>query len=477
MPTPPTKPNPPPAAPARPPVQPPPSQAHPATPPNQPPNRPQGATAGPAMTYPPGSRYQAPMERDSDGPDPQESKLRVYDVEEPAGEEGVVTIAQEQRARSEYYQERGVEVVKAENDERDPADIPRTVPGVSPTTLEPPATRSNPRGARLSTPDRALMPITDFGSDWNSPYRMPQGWTPYPDGSVGPSSGLPDWLKQLIPAQGAGMPYAPQGQGGPPTGGAGPGGLMPGGGVMGRQATTPGAPSMGFPAQGGPQVMPPQNSTIPNNRAVGPFTGGTSTENMPGGSPGGGASSWADPRNWFRANPNATFQQGQPMGPDVTGGGAPSPLSFLAGGGMNPYARGGIAAAGVMQPTPTASDQAPTNMWNQRPSGVGGMPGPQVTNPQQPMHPSSAVYPSWPSGAAPATTMANAPPGNPSQTPRPNTPYPPRRPPAGSASAPTGPATGSSNPRFGLYQSQVPSGMGPLSRNPIYTTLNLFGRS
>jgi hypothetical protein len=31
------------------------------------------------------------------------------------------------------------------------------------------------------------------------------------------------------------------------------------------------------------------------------------------------------------------------------------------------------------------------------------------------------------------------------------------------------------NPRFGKMQSEVPSGRGPLSNNPIYTTMNLFG--
>lgn len=269
------------------------------------------------------------------------------------------------------------------------------------------------------------MPVTDMGSDWNSPYRMPQGWTPYPDGSVGPSSGLPDWLKQLIPNPGAATPNAP----GLPSG-AGPQGLMPGGGALGYQAATPGAPSMGFPAQGGPPT-----------------------------------------------------QGGPPMGP---GGGGFNPM--LLAGNINPYARAAIAGAGVMQPTPTAAnDQAPTNAWFQRPSGAGGMPGPQVTNPGMPSRPYTPTpenYPSWPTpgpgGASSAsTTMANAPPGQPSDTPRPGAPLPPRRPKnLGMGQSPTAPVPPtSSNPRFGLYQPQVPgSGQGgPLSRSPIYTALNLFG--
>ena len=274
------------------------------------------------------------------------------------------------------------------------------------------------------------MPVTDMtGSDWNSPYRMPPGWTTLPDGSVGPSSGLPDWLKQLIPSPGASVPNAPGGAVGPYSGG--PRGLMPGGGALGYQGATPGAPSMGFPAQAG---APP------------------------------------------------TFQQGQPMngpGGPAAGGGF-NPLAML--GNMNPYARAAIAGAAVMQPTPTASDdQAPTNLWNQRPSGVGGMPGPQVTNPPQPQHPSTMRYPSWSTpGPGGSSGTANQPQGSPSNTPPPGAgpadpPLPPRRPKnlGGQGQAASAPAAIAANPRFGTVQYQVGSGRGPLSTNPIYTTLNL----
>ena len=76
----------------------------------------------------------------------------------------------------------------------------------------------------------------------------------------------------------------------------------------------------------------------------------------------------------------------------------------------------------------------------------------------------------------PLPWQAQTPTGSPSQTPRPGgsgSPLPPRRPknlgvtPSGNVAPP------SSNPRFGTMQSQVPSGRGPLSSNPIYTTLNL----
>ena len=127
----------PPARPANPP--------HPATPPATPPNRPQGAaeaptgraTVAPAQTYPPGSRYQERAERNSDGPDPQEAKLRPYELAATrAQEEPVVTAAQEQRERSEAMQEEGIERFKARRDDRDPRDRPRTVAGVSPTQID-----------------------------------------------------------------------------------------------------------------------------------------------------------------------------------------------------------------------------------------------------------------------------------------------------------------------------------------------------
>jgi len=136
----PTQPQPP-ARPAQP--QPRPAAAN--APPAYPPNRPQGAaeaptgraTVAPAQTYPPGSRYQERAERNSDGPDPQEAKLRPYELAATrAQEEPVVTAAQEQRERSEAMQEEGIERFKARRDDRDPRDRPRTVAGVSPTQID-----------------------------------------------------------------------------------------------------------------------------------------------------------------------------------------------------------------------------------------------------------------------------------------------------------------------------------------------------
>ena len=140
-----------PQPPARPaPQQQPPRQAQPQAAP--PVNRPQGAytrepgygeaptgraTVAPAQTYPPGSRHQERMERDSTGPDPQESKLRPYELSATlAQEEPVRTVAQEQRERSEDMQEEGIERRKARLDERDPRDRPRSVAGVGRTQID-----------------------------------------------------------------------------------------------------------------------------------------------------------------------------------------------------------------------------------------------------------------------------------------------------------------------------------------------------
>jgi hypothetical protein len=324
------------------------------------------------------------------------------------------------------------------------------------------------------------MPLTGIDET-----RLPQGWTQLPDGSYGPSSNLPDWLKQLIPSPGASTPYGP---GGAPSYGAGPGGAyVPGGGVTGYQGTTPGQPSMGFPALGGPQMYGPQGSNVGTGKQVGPWTNPFTDAKT------------IDPREFAGA-----------------GSGAPSILSALAGG--NPYARAMIAAGGVMTPSPAETGALPLSMSGARPmhpASTGAMPGPQpgadginpyaaaaAANPPQggpyvgsgapgalaaqpgmphrPYSPTPQNYPSWPTPPAPEGNVApfgsmtadHTPQGTPSDTPRP-APYPPRRP---KNLGPTA-AAPASNPRFGTVQYQIPgSGQGgPLSRSPIYTTLNLFG--
>ena len=118
------------------------------------------------------------------------------------------------------------------------------------------------------------------------------------------------------------------------------------------------------------------------------------------------------PTNAAGMSPHIDPTTGQPEMLTGPGGlvektrGALNPFGFLGGG--NPYWRGAIAAGGVLSPTQTANDAAPTDKWFQKPSGVGGMPGPQVTNPPQPDHPSTMRYPSWPTPPAPTGVDATS---------------------------------------------------------------------
>ena len=73
-------------------------------------------------------------------------------------------------------------------------------------------------------------------------------------------------------------------------------------------------------------------------------------------------SNW-DPRNWFKADPNATFEAGKPMGEIAAGGAVPS----ILGGGGNPYWRGAIAAGGVLTPTPAETGEFNPAMITGRP--------------------------------------------------------------------------------------------------------------
>ena len=128
-----------------------------------------------------------------------------------------------------------------------------------------------------------------------------------------------------------------------------------------------------------------------------------------------------------------------------------NPMSWLTmGANLYPPARiPALAAAEITRATPTANDAAPTNLWFQRPSGVGGMPGPQVTNPPQPDHPSTMRYPMWPTPPAPTGIDATIPPF----TARPVTPTPATAYSASpvATSAAAGPAAVRQQPNLGAY--------------------------
>jgi hypothetical protein len=251
-----------------------------------------------------------------------------------------------------------------------------------------------------------------------------------------------DWLQQFLAghqagqAYGAGQPYGPGGAPGPYSGG--PQGLMPGGGVMNRQGMTPGAPSIGYPAMTGPQGM--AQAQQPPAATPGPAQGLSLTNNPITNAATGAYSNLHD---WL------TMHAGIPSW--LQGGGAQAASSPAATTTAPPAGRRTDAAYGAYD-DPNA------------PAAVGDYAS-RVGN-----------YGSWPttarSGAGASPAMGGA-------------PMPPRRPanlgqapgqgtPSGSPSQTPRPAKSGS--RFGTVQYEVPgSGVGPLSRNPIYTSLNLFG--
>lgn len=283
------------------------------------------------------------------------------------------------------------------------------------------------------------MPVTDFS---------------------GPGDVDPDWLQQFLAghqagqAFGASQPYAPGGAPGPYSGG--PQGLMPGGGLLNRQQMTLGAPSMGYPAMTGPQGMA---------QAQGP-------QQAPQGAQGGpsplGFSLTSNPiANWLKNNVSI---------------GAPNLANAINPDAFHDYAvakqkLGALFGGGGAQASPastTTAPPAPARPVTPTPSSAYG--GAQAQNMPYPgMVDPNGVY--APQGAA-SSGGANA-------------PLPPRRPsftgkPPG-AGAPQGnpsqtppakgqtPNLGNYGKRFGTVQYQVPGSGGPLSRSPIYTTLNLFG--
>jgi hypothetical protein len=173
----------------------------------------------------------------------------------------------------------------------------------------------------IQFPDGSIGPPNSVGSDWNAPYRTPAPPAPPPAGPLSVPNSQP-------------APLAPAVDSSPSP--------------LGTSLTT-----------AEPQIFPPNNSTIPNNKSVGPFTGGTSTEG-----------DYWDPHNWFKGG--QTFNAGEPIG----GGPSFNPLTMLGGG--NPYWRGAIAGAGVLSPTPAETGEFNPGMFPPRPDApkTGGLPAP-----------------------------------------------------------------------------------------------------
>jgi hypothetical protein len=229
-------------------------------------------------------------------------------------------------------------------------------------------------------PDGSVGPPNSIGSDWNAPYRQP--------GGMGyPTSGI-------LPPEAPGTPDQVSGRVGYP-------------GIPTRTSSAMSAPALGG---AGPEIIPPQNSTIPLNKSVGRFTGGMSTEG-----------SYWDPRNWFKADPNATFEYGKPMPRSLTGPG---------GGGFN------IGKAGfwptliesTLYPTPAETGEAPRQTLGRSPSGPGApMPARPVTPtpataygfPLPPLRPTDTLFGNAPlppprPGVIPPNAVGVAPPSPPS---------------------------------------------------------------
>jgi len=287
-------------------------------------------------------------------------------------------------------------------------------------------------------------------------------------------SGGDDWLQQFLAghaaaqAFGASQPYGPGAVPGPYSGG--PQGLMPGGGVTNRQQSTPGAPSMGYPAMGqgqaqSPPAPPPgpaQGLSLTNN----PVMNALQSLNPIG-------SANASVLHPNLVHPNLSNPMGlRPAAP------SPSPLLRAGAADSLPLAFGNPTSQDyqdwlklqLAQSPPAATTTAP-------PAGA----DPNAPDPIGDYVSRVGNYPSWPT-TAPRGAVVGSP--GPSIA---NAPLPPRRPSSfggqtPGAGAPQGQPSQTPRPpksassRFGTVQYQVP-GAGPLSRSPIYTALNLFGRS
>lgn len=214
------------------------------------------------------------------------------------------------------------------------------------------------------------------------------------------------------------------------------------------------------------EVMPPEYSTIPNNKSVGPFTGGSATD--------------------------AIIRGAQRLFPKIVGRRIPfadlvAPTDEIGGAT-------GVELPRTLGRSPTGPFGRPSMPSSGRPWGpipeVPESPGPPLplrygppadtpaTPFTQPQHPSTMRYPMWPSGSAPpaAAPMPARP-----VTPTPATAYgfptPPVRP-APRAPAPAGPAAARQQPNLGAYmmdRPNMPAGQQGGRGGPSQTQMGVFG--
>ena len=273
---------------------------------------------------------------------------------------------------------------------------------------------------------------------WDSGYDPDTGWPP--DDSTGiqwdGDTALPGQFK------GGGAGFGPGGFQGSPKLTAPASGPPPGVSLSttgGSQATVPDS------------VIPPVNSTIPNNNSVGPFTGGTATEN-------GGT---FDPRT-SGAFRGPRWGGGPP--PGFSWGGAAEEAAGAVGGSLlrragrmfNPLRR--IPIVDIMTPTdelagpaadefnpntqPVPRGVKPEDFPDQTPKYPTPMGYPPTGDFHQPDHPSTMRYPMWPTPPAPAPSAATPMPSRP-VTPTPATAYP--------APSAASPAAVRQQPNLGTY--------------------------
>jgi hypothetical protein len=185
-------------------------------------------------------------------------------------------------------------------------------------------------------------------------------------------------------------------------------------------------PNTGWPPDDSTGVNWQNDVDLPGKFGPGGFQGSPKLTAPASGPPPGMSlaapgSNW-DPRNWFKADPTATFEAGKPMGQIAAGGAVPS----ILGGGGNPYWRGVIAAGGVLTPTPAETGEFNPAMITGRPDA----PLP-LHMPHRPVTPTPGAMPARPVTPTPITAYP--------------TPTPPPRPRA------AGPAAVKQQPNLGYF--------------------------